>query len=162
MDIFLVGRNLDLVANEIARLEFPRNGTAQLEPPVLREAAEERWHIEELPAQQSVLVLGYRTNLRYMGPGYYGLVVMNGALGGFPHSKLFVNVRERASLAYYIGSFVDGTKGILMVNGGQRCKVEDAVRIITEQVEAVQQGILPKKSWSKPRLGCAEDRFHGR
>lgn len=154
MDIFLVGRNLDLVANEIARLEFPRNGTAQLEPPVLREAAEERWHIEELPAQQSVLVLGYRTNLRYMGPGYYGLVVMNGALGGFPHSKLFVNVRERASLAYYIGSFVDGTKGILMVNGGvSAAKVEDAVRIIKEQVEAVQQGDITEEELEQTKIG---------
>ncbi len=29
------------------------------------------------------------------------LQLFNGIFGGFPHSKLFINVREKASLAYY-------------------------------------------------------------
>lgn len=154
MDIFLVGRNLDLVANEIARLEFPRNGTAQLEPPVLREAAEERWHIEELPAQQSVLVLGYRTNLRYMDPGYYGLVVMNGALGGFPHSKLFVNVREKNSLAYFASSSFNSWRGMVLTAAGVHDDVRHRVRdLVTAQVEAMKRGEISDEELDNTKAG---------
>ncbi|MGI6148654.1 MAG: insulinase family protein [Firmicutes bacterium] len=154
IDIFLVGRNLDLVANEIARLEFSRREAATLEPPVVREPEGERWHEEEVPAQQSVLVLGYRTQTRYPDPDYYGLVVCNGVLGGFPHSKLFVNVRERASLAYYVGSFVDGTKGVLMINAGiSAAKVDQAVGIIKEQVNALQQGQITPEELEQTKTG---------
>lgn len=154
LDIFIVGKNLDLVANEIARLELPRQGVETLAPPVVRQAAEERWHVEEVPAQQTVLVLGYRTGVRYLDPGYYGLVVANGILGGFPHSKLFMNVRERSSLAYYVSSFVDGTKGVLMVNAGvSAAKVEEAVRIIKEQVDALQQGQITPEELEQTKVG---------
>lgn len=154
IDIFLVGRNLDMVANEIARLEFPRSNVVQLQPPVVREVSEERWHEEEIPAQQTVLVLGYRTGMRYLEPNYYGLVVANGILGGFPHSKLFLNVRERASLAYYVGSFLDGTKGILMVNAGiSAAKTDEAVRIIKEQVSALQQGDITPEELEQTKVG---------
>ena len=83
MDIFLVGRNLDLVANEIARLEFPGTARRSWNRLCCGSSGGTLAH-RGAPAQQSVLVLGYRTNLRYMDPGYYGLVVMNGALGASP------------------------------------------------------------------------------
>ena len=35
------------------------------------------------------------------------MIVMNGLLGGFAHSKLFTNVRENAGLAYTISSQID-------------------------------------------------------
>ena len=35
------------------------------------------------------------------------MIVMNGLLGGFAHSKLFTNVRENAGLAYTISSQLD-------------------------------------------------------
>ena len=46
------------------------------------------------------------------------LQVFNGIFGGFPHSKLFINVREKASLAYYAASRLESHKGLLMVMSG--------------------------------------------
>lgn len=154
IDIFLVGRNLDLLANEIARLEFPRGEIKELQPITTREVTEERFHVEEMQAQQSVLVLTYRTAQRYLDPNYYGLLVCNGILGAFPHSKLFVNVRERASLAYYVGSFVEGTKGVLTINAGIDGKTVDrTVQIIKEQVSALQNGDITKEELEQTKTG---------
>ena len=50
---------------------------------------------------QGKLSMGFRTKTRYGDDDYYALMVYNGILGGGAHSKLFSNVREKASLAYY-------------------------------------------------------------
>ena len=154
IDIFLVGRNLDLLANEIARLEFPRGEAAELRPITTRDVTEERFHVEEMPAQQSVLVMTYRTSQRYLDPNYYGLLVCNGILGAFPHSKLFVNVRERASLAYYVSSFVEGTKGVLTINAGiDAAAIDQTVQIIKEQVSALQNGEITPEEIEQTKTG---------
>src|SRR5690625_7611044 len=57
--------------------------------------------IEKQDIQQAKLHLGYRTNSTYQDDDYHALQVFNGVFGGFPSSKLFINVREKNSLAYY-------------------------------------------------------------
>lgn len=67
--------------------------------------------------------------------------VFNGLFGGFSHSKLFINVREKASLAYYAASRVESFKGLLMVMSGIEVKnYKQAVTIIEEQFQAMQNG----------------------
>ena len=64
---------------------------------------------EKLEVNQGKLCLGFRTNIPPDDNRYYALVVYNSLLGGggFMNSKLFKNVRERESLAYYIFSRVE-------------------------------------------------------
>lgn len=58
-------------------------------------------------------------------------LLYNGILGGYPHSKLFVNVREKESLAYYASSRYDGHKGIATIQSGIEIpNYEKAVTII--------------------------------
>ena len=72
---------------------------------------------------------------------YFALQVFNGIFGGFSHSKLFINVREKASLAYYAASRVESHKGLLMVMSGIDAKNYDqAVTIIKEQMQEMKQG----------------------
>ena len=59
------------------------------------------------PIVQAKLNLAYQTNVYYDEPERFALMVFNGLFGGFPHSKLFMNVREKESLAYYASSSVD-------------------------------------------------------
>jgi predicted Zn-dependent peptidase len=67
--------------------------------------------------------------------------VFNGIFGGFSHSKLFINVREKASLAYYAASRLESHKGLMMVMSGIDLKNYDqAVGIIHEQLEAMKNG----------------------
>lgn len=39
--------------------------------------------------------MGIRTSITYGDPQYAAALMYNGILGGYPHSKLFVNVREK-------------------------------------------------------------------
>jgi predicted Zn-dependent peptidase len=85
--------------------------------------------------------MGYRTNIIYGDPDYFALQVFNGIFGGFSHSKLFINVREKASLAYYAASRLESHKGLMMVMSGIDLKNYDqAVGIINEQMEAMKKG----------------------
>ncbi len=64
-------------------------------------------------------------------------LMYNGVLGGYPHSKLFTNVREKASLAYYASSRFDGHKGILTIQSGiEMANYEKAVDIIRKQLDS--------------------------
>jgi predicted Zn-dependent peptidase len=96
---------------------------------------------EKQDVKQGKLNMGYRTNTQYGDKEYYALQVFNGIFGGFSHSKLFINVREKASLAYYAASRLESHKGLMMVMSGIEFKNYDqAVGIIKEQLEAMKNG----------------------
>ncbi|WP_430392883.1 EF-P 5-aminopentanol modification-associated protein YfmF [Bacillus suaedaesalsae] len=102
--------------------------------------------IEEQDVKQGKLNAGYRTNITYDDADYFALQVMNGIYGAFSHSKLFINVREKASLAYYAASRVESHKGLLMVMSGVDAKnYEQAVTIIKEQMDAMKKGDFTDK-----------------
>src|SRR5699024_5813859 len=63
--------------------------------------------VETDTIHQAKLHIGYRTNILYKDDEYSALQVFNGLFGAFPNSKLFLNVREKHSLAYYIASRVE-------------------------------------------------------
>ena len=106
-----------------------------------RPVEREREVREQLDLQQARLVIGYRHGITYAHPDYESLVLMNGVLGGYSHSKLFQNVREKASLAYSAYSSVERHKGLLFVSCGIAAeKYEQALRISLEQVDAMAQG----------------------
>ena len=97
--------------------------------------------IEKQDVKQGKLNIGYRTNVKFNDDLYYALQVFNGIFGGFSHSKLFINVREKESLAYYAASRVESHKGLLLVMSGiDFSNYEKAVTIINQQIEAMKQG----------------------
>lgn len=97
--------------------------------------------IERQDVKQGKLNIGYRTNVTYEDDDYYALQMFNGIFGGFSHSKLFINVREKASLAYYAASRLESHKGLLMVMSGiEPANYEKARRIIDEQMQAMKNG----------------------
>ena len=69
-------------------------------------------------ANQAKLSLGLRTNTDPNSAEYYHLQVANSILGSGAHSKLFNNVREKLSLAYYAMSRLDKLKGIMLIAMG--------------------------------------------
>lgn len=109
---------------------------------------------ERMPVGQAKLVLGYRTNIAYRDPLYFALVMYNGILGGFPHSKLFLNVREKAGLAYYAYSRLERQKGIMLIAAGiEGSKYEMARQIIEQQVEAMARGRISEVELENTRRG---------
>lgn len=96
---------------------------------------------ERMSITQGKLSLGFRTNTSPDGADYYTLMVLNGILGGGMHSKLFQNVREKASLAYYAFSRLDKFKGLMIVSSGIEIKNRDqALEIMLRQLEEIKKG----------------------
>lgn len=100
---------------------------------------------ESMDINQGKLCLGFRTNVAPTSEDYYPLVIYNGILGGDVHSKLFQNVREKASLAYFAQSVLEKYKGLMVIMSGieadNRAKAE---KIILEQFEDMKKGNITK------------------
>lgn len=144
LDIFVVGDiNPEQVFASVNKVfNFPRSGGYALLPVDTRKVPlKVKEVVERQEVSQGKLSLAYRTNLAYPDDQYPALVVYNGILGGFPHSKLFQNVREKESLAYYASSRMEKTKGVLLLASGIEFKnFHKARRIIGEQVEQLAAG----------------------
>lgn len=143
VDLYVLG---DVNENEIAEKfkEFPfkvRKKLAQTafysEPPI----EEVILKTERQEITQAKFNLGYGTDVFYHQANYYAGKVFNGLFGGFPHSKLFTNVREKESLAYYASSSLDTFRGMLIVQTGiDSQKMEQVKEIVTLQLKEIQSG----------------------
>ncbi|RKD24692.1 peptidase [Ammoniphilus oxalaticus] len=144
IDIYVVGdvQPTDVQQGVERSFQIERTNTRQLSfNPVQKERVEEQVVIEELEIGQGKLNIGCRTHTTLQDEDYETLLIYNGILGGFPHSKLFVNVREKASLAYYAVSRLESHKGMLiMMSGIEIDRYEQAVEIMKEQLKMMQDG----------------------
>jgi len=115
-------------------------------------AGEVKTVVERMDVTQGKLNMGLRIGVRYADDDYPAALMYNGILGAFPHSKLFINVRERASLAYYAASRYDGHKGILTIQSGiEIANFERASAIIREQLDAMARGDISELELSQTR-----------
>jgi predicted Zn-dependent peptidase len=96
---------------------------------------------EKQDMKQGKLHLGFSTPITIHHPDYTKMQMMNGVFGGFAHSKLFMNVREKESMAYYASSSYASHYGLVSVMAGIDAKLEEkAVALIKEQLLALQNG----------------------
>jgi predicted Zn-dependent peptidase len=143
MDLYIIGDvNEEEVKNYAAELlHFEDRKPKKLVQQEINPNSQVHEIKEEQDVKQGKLNIGYRTNIVYGDPDYFALQVFNGIFGGFSHSKLFINVREKASLAYYAASRLESHKGLMMVMSGIDLKNYDqAVGIIHDQLEAMKNG----------------------
>lgn len=96
---------------------------------------------EQQEMKQGKLHLAFRTPIGFQHEDYMKMQVTNGVFGGFAHSKLFMNVREKESMAYYASSSYASHYGLLYVIAGIDADLKDkAVLLIKEQLTALQNG----------------------
>lgn len=97
--------------------------------------------LEVREVNQSVLQLGYSFPTRYGDKDYFTLLVFNGLFGGFAHSRLFTEIREKEGLAYTIGSHFDIFTGLLNVYAGIDKKNRNrAMQLINRQFSTIRTG----------------------
>lgn len=142
IDIFVAGEVNQLeVQNKFKNFDFTyRNPKLELEySQDYSNIVHEK--VERKVAQQSILELAYHLQVVYNDVNYPALLVFNGLFGAFSHSKLFMNVREKESLAYTIGSQVNIFSGMLKVYAG--INREDrlrTMRLINREFLAIKRG----------------------
>jgi predicted Zn-dependent peptidase len=146
LDLYVVGDTTLEEVTKLVRGAFQlKSGSpsAYKHPVTQHDVTEVKNVVDRLEVSQGKLNMGLRIGVGYNDALYPAALLYNGILGGYPHSKLFMNVREKESLAYYAASRLDGHKGICTIQSGiEFANYEKAVAIIKEQLESMKQGQL--------------------
>ena len=124
-----------------------------------------REKLEQRDVHQSIVELAYHFSSQYGDRSHLPLIVLNGLLGGFAHSKLFVNVREKESLAYTISSNFDIFSGLMRIYAGiDRANRTKTVALINRQILDLKRGhftdeeLEQTKNMLKNSILLAQDR----
>lgn len=97
---------------------------------------------EELDVKQGKLLLG----LKVKNKNKFATTMYNVILGGGANSKLFQNVREKASLAYYASSsYIRRKNAIIIRTGIELQNYDKALKIIEEQIDNMRKGKITDK-----------------
>lgn len=152
IDVFVVGAMRPDEAAEavLNALAIPDHAPVQPPATLVARPVEAVHQVEERQdVNQGKLSLGLRTQTGRGDPDYDALLVANSILGGGAHGKLFQNVREKASLAYYAFSQLESHKGVMVISSGiEFAKYEQALAIIQEQLADLRAGQITEQEWS--------------
>ena len=102
--------------------------------------------VETMEVTQGKLCMGFTTGITNRMEEFPAMQVLNTLFGAGMTSKLFMNVREKLSLCYSIGSSYYGTKGIVLVSAGIDFDREQQTREeILKQLKACQDGEITEQ-----------------
>ncbi len=102
---------------------------------------------------QTHLCLGVRT-FDVFSPKRYALALIASLLGGMMSSRLFVEIREKKGLAYYVRTFCEHytDTGYLVTHAGlNNTKVLEAVEIICKEYQRLKTERITKKELDKAK-----------
>ena len=96
---------------------------------------------ESQEVNQGKLMMGFKTDVDTKSSDYYKLLVFNSVYGSGTHSKLFCNVREKLSLAYYAYARLNRYKSVILVGSGIEPKNFDKAKDeILFQLDEIKKG----------------------
>ncbi|WP_377520380.1 EF-P 5-aminopentanol modification-associated protein YfmF [Priestia megaterium] len=123
------------------------NKKFKLEPPSPLRISEKNHTYEKFSLNQLLVNVGYGTGgIVFSSDDYPALVLCNRILGGFPHSKLFVNLRKEYGLAYFVSSSLDALKGIMYIQSSIKPDtLKKSNIVITEQIELIKKGVISEE-----------------
>ena len=102
--------------------------------------------VETMEVSQGKLCMGFVTSITNRTQEFPAMQLMNTIFGAGMTSKLFLNVREKLSLCYSVGSGYYGTKGIVTVSAGIDFDKEQQTREeILRQLKACQTGHISEE-----------------
>lgn len=154
IDIYVLGDVTEKKVVEVLKVLSFRDREVNKIPVFYQEeaASSANEQIERQEVTQAKYNLGYTTPVLYHGKQYYAGQIFNGLFGGYPHSKLFVNVREKESLAYYASSSLNTFDGTMVVQTGIDSKEVDKVKnIVAQQLKEIQEGNFSQEDFEQTK-----------
>lgn len=153
IDIYVLG---DVSEEEIIQLfnkfEFSARNPLNFGIFYENESNKPKENTEIQPVTQAKLNMAYDTDVYYHTKNYFAGQVFNGLFGGFPHSKLFMNVREKESLAYYASSNLDTFRGVMYVQTGiDKNDTQKVLDIVDEQLNAMKEGTFSDEALNQTK-----------
>ena len=157
IDIFVSG-NIDEVTKIVEENENIQK-LKEREPQYIvnkiekKDEVEEKEIVDEMDVTQGKIVIGIDLHLEDEKQ-MYDAVVYNAILGGAANSKMFQEVREKASLAYTAGSNYIRYKSNIFIKCGIEIKnYQKAIEIIQKQLEDMKNGIFTDEDIENAKKG---------
>lgn len=155
IEIFYVG---EAEPQEVAKLLQPMvnrldRDFVPLQPQTPYQPAPAGNHTETMDISQGKLSMGFVTPITLRDTGFAAMQVCNVLLGGGMTSLLFMNIREKLSLCYDIGSAYHGSKGIVTISAGIDPDKYDTVR----QEILAQLDLCRKGEFTQQQLTAAKE-----
>ena len=157
IDIFVSG-NIDEVTQTVEENENiqklqERNPQYIVNTIETKDEIQEKEIIDEMDVTQGKIVIGLDLHLNDEKQ-MYDTVVYNAILGGTANSKMFQEVREKASLAYTAGSNYIRYKSNIFIKCGIEIKnYQKAIEIIKKQLEDMKNGIFTDEDIENAKKG---------
>lgn len=154
IELFYVGSaEPRLIAGKLTGIfeGLPRN-VLTLPPQTGLQGGEVGDFTETMEVSQGKLSMGFYTPITNRMPQFPAMQILNTVFGAGMTSKLFMQVREKMSLCYSIGSSYYGTKGIVVVNAGVDFDKMDLTREeILRQLDLCRQGKISNEELKSAR-----------
>jgi predicted Zn-dependent peptidase len=136
------------------------NGTGSPEPAAVERSSKPRVRLHTKDSDQAQICIGV-PSYELTHPDRYALQLLGTVLGTGMSSRLFLEVRERRGLAYYIyglnSAYTDA--GTLYAQGGvDITRVDEAISVIVEQFRTMAAAPVPADELEKAR-SLAKGRF---
>lgn len=145
--ISIVEKNEDIQNLQEREPDYKVN---RIEP---KEEVQEKEVIEEMDVTQGKLTIGLDLHLDNEEQKY-DAILYNAILGGTANSKMFQEVREKASLAYTAGSSYVRYKSNIFIKCGIEIKnYEKAMEIIRKQLEDMKNGVFTDEDIENAKKG---------
>lgn len=157
IDIFVSGSINDVTSiveqNEnIQKLE-EREPNYKINKVEAKEEVQEKEVVEEMDVTQGKITIGLDLHLDNEEQKYDAMLY-NAILGGTANSKMFQEVREKASLAYTAGSSYVRYKSNIFIKCGIEIKnYEKAMKIIRKQLEDMKNGVFTDEDIENAKKG---------
>lgn len=125
---------------EIGETNFEKLDFIDYETKIINEVNEV---IEEQDNRQSIVLMGYRSEIRVVDHLYDAMSVLSGMLGGYFHSTLFQEIREKRSLAYSVNCDYNPKKGNFAIYAGISAeKYQEFKEVVNKIISDYQNGLL--------------------
>lgn len=130
------------ILNIVKEIFKDRKNVIEIKEPKTTEAKNSVKEIhEKKEVSQGKVCICFRCGTKNKGKELYSLIVLNEMFGGSASSKLFLNIREKESLCYFISSFVFRFKSIIFVESGVDEKNFSKVKdLICDEIEKFKIG----------------------
>jgi predicted Zn-dependent peptidase len=155
-NVFVVGAG-KLEEGELERMAEEKFSSLPHGQPFVREAnpsaPESRFFYKHKDTEQYHVSLGY-LGIPARSEDRYAMAALNNVLGGGMSSRFFQEVREKRGLAYAVYSYHQGYSdagAIKTYVGSTTGNVEEAVRIIAEQLRRIQEETLGEEELDRTK-----------
>lgn len=108
---------------------------------------EPRIKLQYKETEQAQVALGF-PGYSYLDPNYYALQVLSVILGGNMSSRLFITVREKNGLAYFVHSSLSvygDTGGLVIQAGLDKTRIKEATALILSELEKIKGGVTAEE-----------------